>query len=408
MKFFDYKFLILLSLTLTVYFIYIEVEYLHNKINKLEHTISNHIPNHPPSPILNHIPCHNLIPDPQPSPQPSPPPNPQPSPQPSPPLNPIPNISYELHEENIINYDIKLDNTQSDYISTTLLQTTPKIINIDLKPTSVSELNITSNDFKDNKNHEIYIDNIDMKNDSQSYLQNKVQKKINDIIEQAITDTNSDVITASASESSKHLAIYSNDNEQFNESHNSLLESIKSNKNDLNFNHNRKEIQELNETIDNKNSSIDEIIEEKEKQLDEQGNQELNEQGNQELNEQGNQELNEQGNQELNEQGNQELNEQGNQELNEQGNQELNEQGNQELNEQGNQELNEQGNQELNEQGNQELNESILNNMKLPKIKKIAEQNKITITKKVKGQYKSKNKNELITEILTKVIKSKV
>ena len=36
MKFFDYKFLFLLGLTLSIYFIYREVEYLREKIDKLE------------------------------------------------------------------------------------------------------------------------------------------------------------------------------------------------------------------------------------------------------------------------------------------------------------------------------------------------------------------------------------
>ena len=36
MKFFDYKFLILLGLTLVVYFIYREVEFLRSKVNKIE------------------------------------------------------------------------------------------------------------------------------------------------------------------------------------------------------------------------------------------------------------------------------------------------------------------------------------------------------------------------------------
>jgi hypothetical protein len=40
MKIFDYKFIILLGLTLVVYFIYKEVEHLHNSINKLEKDIN--------------------------------------------------------------------------------------------------------------------------------------------------------------------------------------------------------------------------------------------------------------------------------------------------------------------------------------------------------------------------------
>jgi hypothetical protein len=49
------------------------------------------------------------------------------------------------------------------------------------------------------------------------------------------------------------------------------------------------------------------------------------------------------------------------------------------------------------------LDTQTLNNMKLPEIKKLAEQHKITITKKINGQQKLKNKSELITEILNKL-----
>jgi hypothetical protein len=55
-----------------------------------------------------------------------------------------------------------------------------------------------------------------------------------------------------------------------------------------------------------------------------------------------------------------------------------------------------------------ELDEKTLNNMKLPEIKKIAEKNKITITKKVNGQQKPKNKNELETEIINKLAEKKL
>ena len=40
MRFFDYKFLILLGLTLVVYFIYREVEFLRNKVDKIESEIN--------------------------------------------------------------------------------------------------------------------------------------------------------------------------------------------------------------------------------------------------------------------------------------------------------------------------------------------------------------------------------
>jgi hypothetical protein len=43
-----------------------------------------------------------------------------------------------------------------------------------------------------------------------------------------------------------------------------------------------------------------------------------------------------------------------------------------------------------------------LNNMKLVEIKKIAENNKILLTKKIEGVYKPKNKSELINDILEK------
>ena len=254
MRFFDYKFLILLGLTLVVYFIYREVEFLRNKIEKLENK-NNTIEEKPTIELSNKYP--------------------------------------------ILSLPAKKDNET-------------KKISVDLTPTAT----------QCNANIGVQI----------------IQQKINEIIENSDNEL-STTTNVSESESSKHLAIYSNDNEHFDETQNSLLESVEANKNDQKFDYNRMEIPNLKDKMENiindlsseapeKKSPIDEIIEEKEKQLSEMKSSPTK---------------------------------------------------------------------------TTELDESTLNNMKLQDLKKIAEKHKITFTKKINGQQKSKNKNELITEILNKL-----
>jgi hypothetical protein len=60
MKIFDYKFIILLGLTLVVYFIYREVEYLRSKINKIEKDIHSNKLSQEPLKIVNVKPTEKI------------------------------------------------------------------------------------------------------------------------------------------------------------------------------------------------------------------------------------------------------------------------------------------------------------------------------------------------------------
>jgi hypothetical protein len=63
MKIFDYKFIILLGLTLVVYFIYREVEYLRSKINKIEKDIHSNKLSQEPIKIVNVKPTEKITPE---------------------------------------------------------------------------------------------------------------------------------------------------------------------------------------------------------------------------------------------------------------------------------------------------------------------------------------------------------
>lgn len=341
MKFFDYKFLILLGLTLVVYFIYREVEYLREKVDKLERTLNSNVK--PDNKLESVISTKSILEE-----------------------KKFPVLALPKMEQSSVNYNCSVNETTpknlfknneaQPIVLNNIIPTknpspkvSPKMISVDLMSTTLSGTNITSNF---NKNPGIQF----------------VQKKINDILEQSDSESESEDTTTSVSESSKHLAIYSNDNEQFDETQNSLLESVEATKNDLKFDYNRMEIPNLKGTMEsimnnlssdayseNKKSPIDEIIEEKEKQLSEMSNSIKNKHSFD------------------------------------------------------SDEIKipickntESEKDDKEEYTSDKLNEQTLNNMKLPEIKKIAEQHKITITKKVNGQQKPKNKNELITEILNK------
>lgn len=285
MKFFDYKFLILLGLTLVVYFIYREVEYLRSKVDKLENEFKNNkLPAISPivsSEIKELTQNINTT-----------------LPQVLPNKPDKPNEQKELI--------IKNDNLEKSQSPSSV-----KVITIDLSPSnnnSIPGIQIVQQNTNDNNN-----DNSDDENDNENENDN---------------DT----------ESSKHLAIYSNDNEQYDSTQNSLMESAEANKYAHDFDYSKMEIPDLKETMDtlindltsenNKTSTqdgINEIIDEKEKQLSELSNKSENK------------------------------------------------------------------------------NKLDLNEMKIPELKKLAEQYKITITKKVNGQHRLKNKNELILEIQNKL-----
>ena len=191
MKFFDYKFLILLGLSLVVYFIYREVEYLNTKVYKLEKDIkllSDNTTNSTTSKAQLPLPLplpsiksqQPVIPLPQIKPLQSVSPL-----QTVPQLLPLP-LLQPIHHLQELHQLLQLPELHSQ---NNVYSVSPKIINIDLSP-------------------------------SNSKCENKKNK--------LIISENSD------SDTSIHLAIYSNDNDQYEDAENSLLESIESHKFDYN------------------------------------------------------------------------------------------------------------------------------------------------------------------------------
>lgn len=250
MRFFDYKFLILLGLTLVVYFIYREMEYLRGKIEKLEI-------------VVRSLPA------------------------------------TQSHSSSLSPKTIRLDNglvnTQPNHIEQWHNQPTQS------ESTNLIVLNQPIEPIQTSQNQQV----------------NQVMDKINDILKQNDSDIETDSDDNNASESSKHLAIYSNDNDQLDSTQNSLLESAEANKPNINFVYEDKmEMTNLEENMENIMNSIS-----SDKQVSDVKSKKINE----------------------------------------------------------------------------------LNNMKLFDIKKLAGEKNITLSKKVNGQPKPKNKQELINDILEKI-----
>jgi hypothetical protein len=245
MRFFDYKFLILLGLTLVVYFIYREMEYLRGKIEKLEIVVKSLPTTQSRSPTL--------------------------SPK-----------------------TIKLDN---GLINTDQWNNQP----IQSEPNKSIEVNQPIDTVQPDQNQQV----------------NQVMDKINNILKQNDSDIETNSNDNDVSESSKHLAIYSNDNDQLDSTQNSLLESVEANKSNINFVYEAKmEMANLEENMENIMNSIS-----SDKQVSDAKSKKMNE----------------------------------------------------------------------------------LNNMKVSDIKKLACEKNITLSKKVNGQPKPKNKQELINDILEKI-----
>ena len=207
MKIFDYKFIILLGLTLVVYFIYKEVEHLHNSINKLEKDI-------------NLLSLQQLRQQPLYQSQQQKPPSPSPPQQqkllsPSPPqqqklLSPSPPQQQKLLSPSPSQQTLSPSPSQQTLSPSQQSLSPQKIINIDLLPSKL---------FKD----QIIACN------KQSFPNMLNNENEND------NDNNIDT------DSSIHLAIYSNDNdnEQYDEEHNSLLDNESC---DHKFNYNEESI----------------------------------------------------------------------------------------------------------------------------------------------------------------------
>jgi hypothetical protein len=216
MKFFDYKFLILLGLTLVVYFIYREVEYLRSKVNKIETEINQKkISNEPVPKQLESKQVLQL---------------------------PVQTASKTLESVNrpVLQLPVQTAPKQNLQIpiikNVTPARSPEKIISLDLVSQTIH------------------------KQDSSSEEEHDVS-----------------TTTELQSESSKHLAIYSNDNEQFDSAQNSLIDSVEATK----FNIQNPDLKSTMDNIINdltsdseisnksKQEAINEIIMEKEKQLSE-------------------------------------------------------------------------------------------------------------------------------------------
>jgi len=159
MKIFDYKFIILLGLTLVVYFLYKELEFLRGKIDKIEQMVKT---TEITTNLEEHKPLLALPPKPP---------------------SPVKNTSDSLM----------------------LVNKSPKLITIDMTPTVANDV---------------------LQTGSPKEL-HEVLEKLTEI-EMPTLENLSEKMHSDTTEVSHHIAIYSNDNEHFDETQNSLLESIES------------------------------------------------------------------------------------------------------------------------------------------------------------------------------------
>ncbi len=325
MKIFDLKFLLILGLSLVIYLIYIDLNYLRDRVNTLEKIVSNTCPNINNEKITgfdNHKQLTNI---------------------------------NESNTEKLKNELNKLSNSSSPEIkSVTIIppsnspkplpklspKSPPKIISIDISPKDTVET-------KPNNNQ----------------VQN--------------TDTES----SDSSSSSKHLAIYSNDNDQYADTQNSLIESIESHKiaNNIDFNYDMS-MSNLNTNVDDiinniineeKSSQYDDIISEKEKQL-----------------------------QALIQESTRISVHTTEVETSESNSSESSKSSKTSKSSKSSVKLEKLSESITNNIDNKSWSVEKLEKLKLPEIKKIAEQKGINITKKTNGQQKPKNKSELINDIM--------
>jgi hypothetical protein len=238
MRFFDYKFLILLGLTLVVYFIYREVEYLRVKINKIETELNQKkLISNESDPVIPKI--DPVIPK----------------------IAPVIPKTTQVSQLPIIK-NINIPSKSPE-----------KVINLDLVSQSFQPLAQIpkNNTFKESN---ILSEHVDTSEDETSVNDENEDKYTES---ESGSETGSETESETESESSKHLAIYSNDNEQFDSAQNSLIDIVEANKINI-------ENPDLKSTMDNiinelsseseksnksKQQEIDEIIMEKEKQLSE-------------------------------------------------------------------------------------------------------------------------------------------
>lgn len=200
---FDYKFIILLGLTLVVYFLYKELEFLRGKIDKIEQTVKT---NEQLPKLEENKPVLALPPK---------------------PASPVKNSTDSLM----------------------LVSKSPKLITIDMTPSVANDSSPKVSRRVSPKSSPGVSPKVSPK------LLNKVSE-----IEMPTLENLSDKMHTDTTEVSHHIAIYSNDNEQFDETQNSLLESIESAKRKKELCPDTYNIQESGQEMVKVETNIDDLI----------------------------------------------------------------------------------------------------------------------------------------------------
>ena len=278
-------------MSLVVYFIYREVEYLRGKVDKLEKELKEKSYG-----VLEEK-SHNVLED--------------KSTQPkniNKPILALPKKPTDIQESP--KTEIVLNTIPNDQVESG--RPSPKVISLDMSPSKNTNPNTELAGFESGI-------------------------KLTSIVTKAKSQSESD--SSSESSSSKHLAIYSNDNEQYDETQNSLLESIESHKLELNFDYADKPIPNIDTNVNELINMVTSDHSEKNESVS--LDSELMKSDGISI-----------------------------------------------------------GGISINNDKLSSSSDTDLEKKKLPEIKKIAETKKISLTKKVNGQQKPKNKQELINEII--------
>ncbi len=392
MRFFDYKFLILLGLTLVVYFIYREVEYLRSKVDKIEAELNQKkllgdtmcVLEQKTSDKSNEQELEN-------------------KPIVTKPVLQLPKMQEPLELEDKFsqpnsskNQLIPVPISEKEPSPNLKKTISPQPVATSKSPQKVITLDLTSQSIL------LPPTNSSAKSKEAGIKINKIMNKITDILQEKSDGSNDsddekdddedDTTTELSSESSKHLAIYSNDNEHYDSTQNSLMESVEANKNEVHFNYNM-DIPDLKATMDdiiNSLSSDKDSKQESEKKSETNSNKSSKE-ANPSINLEEIQKARQQELEEIIGEKEKQLSEMS---------QKSASSASSTSSESAVSPNKESSKQESKIEEPKKLTEQELNDKKLADIKKIAEGLKITISKKVNGQQKQKSKQELINEIL--------
>ncbi len=419
MRFFDYKFLILLGLTLVVYFIYREVEYLRNKVDKIEAELNqkkliltsddkcslelkDQKPNQPAKEEITNSVSKPVLPLPS---------------NPDSKTNANVNVNVNANALQALEEKPESVNNQIQVMSPELKKTLSPQGAISRSPQKLISLDLVSQSIQSppsNSSGQGYArsdikipTNIrpESSNSKEAGIKiNKIMNKITDILQEKSEDSDDSddeegTTTDLSTESSKHLAIYSNDNEQFDSTQNSLMESVEANKNEVHFNYNM-DIPDLKATMDD---IINSLTSDKEAKSNNDSDAKLSNESNQGHNkEQTNNLIDLESLQKARQQEIEEIIAEKEKQLTEMS--QKSESGSEKSKSasEKSKKLSEKPKSPKSNKKEDKYTEVELNDKKLSDIKEIAGKLGITFSKKVNGQQKQKSKQELINEILQK------